>query len=50
MKLLESERDAFWCVYRSILRKLCGKVHCRSRLLGKGLYFKSFFENKTKQN
>ena len=39
MKLLFSERDAFWWVYLSILSKLCGKGHYVYRLLGKKTHF-----------
>ena len=38
-------------MYRSILRKLCWKVHCRSRILGGNLDFNPFFlKEKKKKN
>lgn len=43
-------KRCFLVSVQSILRKLCGKVHCRSRSLGKNLDFNSFFPPKKQTN
>ena len=42
-------KRCFLVSVQSIIRKLCGKVHCWSRLLGKNLDFNSFFQKKKKK-
>ena len=47
MKLLFSERDAFWWAYFSIMSKLSGKGHCGFTVLGKNTWLQFYIKNKS---